>query len=113
MPFINKVGDINRNNKPHSHLSQCLHLGSFSHNTTRLAPSHHDISNLCADDYRRTACTSLLKYIVEKDQDVQGERISHTIQAVKGTTFSHISVYYSVQRKKERERSVFFLLFFR
>uniref|UniRef100_A0A669E297 Tubulin tyrosine ligase-like family, member 3 n=1 Tax=Oreochromis niloticus TaxID=8128 RepID=A0A669E297_ORENI len=59
------------------------------------------------DDYRRTACTSLLKYIVEKDQDVQGERISHTIQAVKGTTFSHISVYYSVQRKKERERSDF------
>uniref|UniRef100_A0A3Q4HXX1 Tubulin monoglycylase TTLL3-like n=1 Tax=Neolamprologus brichardi TaxID=32507 RepID=A0A3Q4HXX1_NEOBR len=36
------------------------------------------------DDYRRTACTSLLKYIVEKDQYVQGERISHTIQAVKG-----------------------------
>ncbi|XP_030585912.1 tubulin monoglycylase TTLL3-like isoform X2 [Archocentrus centrarchus] len=35
------------------------------------------------DDYRRTACTSLLKYIVERDQDVQGQRISHSIQTVK------------------------------
>lgn len=70
-------------------------------------PAHHDISDLCADDYRRTACTSLLKYIVEKDQYVQGERISHTIQAVKGMTFSHISVYYSVQRKKESAICVF------
>ncbi|KAI3370384.1 hypothetical protein L3Q82_025152 [Scortum barcoo] len=36
------------------------------------------------EDYRRTACTSLLKYIVEKEQGVQGEGLSHSIQAVQG-----------------------------
>ncbi|XP_038553942.1 tubulin monoglycylase TTLL3-like isoform X2 [Micropterus salmoides] len=34
------------------------------------------------EDYRRTACTSLLKYIVEREQGVQGEGTSHNILAV-------------------------------
>ncbi|XP_036956143.1 tubulin monoglycylase TTLL3-like isoform X2 [Acanthopagrus latus] len=32
------------------------------------------------EDYRRTACISLLKYIAEKEQGVQGEQMSHSIQ---------------------------------
>uniref|UniRef100_A0A8C4HQI8 Tubulin monoglycylase TTLL3 n=1 Tax=Dicentrarchus labrax TaxID=13489 RepID=A0A8C4HQI8_DICLA len=32
------------------------------------------------EDYRRTACTSLLKYIVERERGVQGEGKSHNIQ---------------------------------
>ncbi|KAM4588698.1 tubulin monoglycylase TTLL3-like [Odontesthes bonariensis] len=45
------------------------------------------------EDYRRTACTSLLKYIAERDQDIQGEGTSHNIQAVCG------------QRKQRKQRS--------
>ncbi|XP_008283674.1 tubulin monoglycylase TTLL3-like [Stegastes partitus] len=36
------------------------------------------------EDFRRTACTSLLKYIAEREQDFQGERRSLSIQAIKG-----------------------------
>ncbi|XP_068598753.1 tubulin monoglycylase TTLL3-like [Brachionichthys hirsutus] len=32
------------------------------------------------EDYRRTACTSLLKYIVEREQYFQGEETSHSFQ---------------------------------
>ncbi|XP_030274823.1 tubulin monoglycylase TTLL3-like isoform X3 [Sparus aurata] len=32
------------------------------------------------EDYRRTACVSLLKYIAEKERGVQGEETSHSIQ---------------------------------
>ncbi|XP_074522474.1 tubulin monoglycylase TTLL3 [Halichoeres trimaculatus] len=44
------------------------------------------------EDYRRTACTSLLKYIVENAQGVQGHRKKHSICAVQG------------QRKRSRRR---------
>uniref|UniRef100_A0A3P9BXJ5 Tubulin tyrosine ligase-like family, member 3 n=1 Tax=Maylandia zebra TaxID=106582 RepID=A0A3P9BXJ5_9CICH len=43
------------------------------------------------DDYRRTACTSLLKYIVEKDQYVQGERISKKKQSKRQSSPVNIS----------------------
>ncbi|XP_068450977.1 tubulin monoglycylase TTLL3-like [Clinocottus analis] len=35
------------------------------------------------EDYRRTACTSFLKYIVEREQSVQKEGTSHNILAVR------------------------------
>lgn len=47
---------------------------------------------LSVEDYRRTACTSLLKYIVEREQDVQGEGTSHNIRAVQGKTVSHMTI---------------------
>lgn len=45
---------------------------------------------VCVEDYRRTACISLLKYIAEKEQGVQGEQMSHSIQ---GMSTSYISVF--------------------
>ncbi|MED6253532.1 hypothetical protein ATANTOWER_013282 [Ataeniobius toweri] len=45
------------------------------------------------EDYRRTACTSLLKYVVKRDQNIQGKGISHNLQDVQ------------VQRKQNKHRS--------
>ncbi|XP_034544170.1 tubulin monoglycylase TTLL3-like [Notolabrus celidotus] len=45
------------------------------------------------EDYRRTACTSLIKYIVEKAQGQQGQTKNHDIRAVQG------------QRKRSRRQS--------
>ncbi|XP_047438821.1 tubulin monoglycylase TTLL3-like isoform X2 [Mugil cephalus] len=45
------------------------------------------------EDYRRTACISLLKYIVERDQGVPRQEISHIIKTVRG------------QRKQSKRRS--------
>ncbi|XP_029286695.1 tubulin monoglycylase TTLL3-like isoform X2 [Cottoperca gobio] len=35
------------------------------------------------EDYRRTACTSFLKFIVERERGVQGERTSHNIRTMR------------------------------
>nr|XP_046240461.1 tubulin monoglycylase TTLL3-like isoform X2 [Scatophagus argus] len=54
-------------------------------------PGAQDEKHAFIEDYRRTACTSLLKYIVEREQGVQGMRTSHSIQG---------------QRKKRKQRPV-------
>uniref|UniRef100_A0A3Q2QCB8 Tubulin tyrosine ligase like 3 n=1 Tax=Fundulus heteroclitus TaxID=8078 RepID=A0A3Q2QCB8_FUNHE len=44
--------------------------------------SAQDERHAFIEDYRRTACTSLLKYVVERDQKIQGKEISHILQDV-------------------------------
>ncbi|KAM9362202.1 tubulin monoglycylase TTLL3 [Symphorus nematophorus] len=53
---------------PETFFPRCYRLGA------------QDEKHAFIEDYRRTACTSLLKYIVEKERGVQGEGMSHNIQ---------------------------------
>ncbi|XP_070759005.1 tubulin monoglycylase TTLL3-like [Enoplosus armatus] len=55
---------------PDTFFPRCYRLGA------------QDEKHTFIEDYRRTACTSLLKYIVEREQSVQGDRTSHHIRAV-------------------------------
>lgn len=50
------------------------------------------------EDYRRTACTSLLKYIVERDKNIQGRGMSHIPKDVQGLITAHNDVYTALQR---------------
>ena len=59
-------------------------------------------SVLSVEDYRGTACTSLLKYIVEREQFVQGGGMNHSIQALHGITISHMTVYFLKVVNKDR-----------
>lgn len=47
---------------------------------------------LCVEDYRRTACISLLKYIVEREHNSQGEGTSNNVRTVQGMTNSHMTI---------------------
>ncbi|XP_044079370.1 tubulin monoglycylase TTLL3-like isoform X3 [Siniperca chuatsi] len=66
---------------PETFFPRCYRLGA------------QDEKHAFIEDYRRTACTSLLKYIVEREQGVQEEGTSHNIRAVQD------------QRKHSKQRS--------
>ncbi|XP_042351378.1 tubulin monoglycylase TTLL3-like isoform X2 [Plectropomus leopardus] len=56
---------------PDAFFPRCYRLGA------------QDEKHAFIEDYRRTACTSFLKYIVEKEQGVGGEGMSQSIKAVR------------------------------
>lgn len=62
--------------------------------------SYISLCVVCVEDYRRTACVSLLKYIAEKERGVQGEETSHSIQGM--STFYIIVFVLSVAKKKRQ-----------
>jgi len=53
----------------------------FQHPCTKSLIS--SLSASSAEDYRRTACTSFLKYIVEREEGVQTEGMSHNTRAAR------------------------------
>uniref|UniRef100_A0A3Q3MQV3 Tubulin monoglycylase TTLL3-like n=1 Tax=Mastacembelus armatus TaxID=205130 RepID=A0A3Q3MQV3_9TELE len=74
---------------PDTFFPRCYRLGA------------QDEKHAFIEDYRRTACTSLLKYIVEKEHGVQGERRSHNIASIDAIILFSSS---SDQRKQSKSK---------